>query len=117
MQSWIGLYGLLQIIRSADLTEFTGETITTALQGSGPVPMLGIFGGDDLTPTANHEGRFPRAGTSHWASSSRDSAAEAPAGLEGHWVETGTLRLADGWWGASGGRDGAVRVMVGMGRA
>src|SRR3546814_2866785 len=96
MQSWIGLYALLQIIRSADLTEFTGETITTALQGSGPVPMLGIFGGEDWTPNANHEGLFQRAGTNHWATYRWDSAAEATGSLEGNWVEKATCSFDAG---------------------
>jgi hypothetical protein len=28
--------------------------------------MLGLFGGEDWTPSANHPGLFQRAGTDHW---------------------------------------------------
>ena len=91
MQSWIGLYALLHVIREAGITEFTGESITAALQQSGPVPMLGIFGGEDWTPNTNHDGLFQRAGTNHWATYRWDPAADAPGNLEGNWVETATF--------------------------
>ncbi|MDZ7676641.1 MAG: ABC transporter substrate-binding protein [Acidimicrobiales bacterium] len=91
MRSWLGLYALLHMIRDADLTEFSGETITTMLQEAEDVPMLGIFGGEEWTPDMNHEGLFQRAGTNHWATYSWDPDAEAPGGLEGNWVETSTF--------------------------
>ena len=87
MRSWIGLYALLQMIREANLTEFTGASISNLLQQSGPVPMLDILGGEDWTPSLNHDGLFKRAGTNHWATYRWDADAEAPDGLEGNWVE------------------------------
>jgi ABC-type branched-subunit amino acid transport system substrate-binding protein len=91
MRSWIGLYALLKMMRDAQLTEFTGETITAMLQEAKDVPMLDIFGGEDWTPNVDHPGMFKRAGINHWATYRWDAEAEAPGGLEGNWVEASTL--------------------------
>ena len=67
MRSWIGLYALLWMIRDTGMTEFTREGVSTMLDEATDVPMLGIFGGEDWTPSLNHPGVFQRAGTNHWA--------------------------------------------------
>ena len=66
MRSWIGLYGLLKMIRDAKMTEFTREGISAMLNAAKDVPMLGMFGGEDWTPSLNHPGVFQRAGTNTW---------------------------------------------------
>jgi ABC-type branched-subunit amino acid transport system substrate-binding protein len=91
MRAWIGLYALLQMIREAEMTEFTREGITTLLQEATDVPMLDMFGGEDWTPDLNHEGLFQRAGTNHWGIYRWDPDAEAPAGLEGNFVQVETI--------------------------
>jgi ABC-type branched-subunit amino acid transport system substrate-binding protein len=91
MRSWIGLYALLYMLREAEMTEFTGEAITTMLQEAQDVPMLDMFGGEDWTPNLDHEGLFKRAGINHWATYRWDAEAEGPDGLEGNWVEQSTL--------------------------
>lgn len=87
MRSWIGLYATLQMIRDAELTEFTREGLTTMLEEATDVPMLGIFGGEDWTPDTDHAGAFQRAGLNYWAAYEWDPGAEAPDDLEGNWVE------------------------------
>jgi len=91
MRSWIGLYALLYMLRGAEMTEFTGEAITTVLQDAQDVPMLDMFGGEDWTPNLDHAGAFTRAGINHWATYRWDAEAEAPSGLEGNWIEQSTL--------------------------
>ena len=61
------------------------------LQQATDVPMLDMFGGENWTPNLDHPGTFKRAGTDHWAVYRWDPEAEAPGGLEGNFVETGTL--------------------------
>ena len=87
MRSWIGLYALLWMIRDTEMTEFTREGLSTMLDEATDVPMLGIFGGEDWTPSLNHPGVFQRAGTNHWAIWRWDPEADAPNGLEGNFVE------------------------------
>lgn len=91
MRSWIGLYALLKMMRDVNMTDFTGEAITSMLQEAESVPMLDIFGGEDWTPNADHPGLFKRAGLNHWATYRWDATADAPGELEGNWVETSTL--------------------------
>ena len=67
MQSWIGLYALLKMIRDAKITTFTRQGITTMLQQAKDVPMLGMFGDESWTPNLDHPGIFKRAGMNHWA--------------------------------------------------
>ena len=91
MRSWIGLYGLLYMIREAGTTEFTRQGMTQMLRDSGPVPMLDIFGGEDWVPNMSHPGIYSRAGTNHWSTYKWDPDAEAPVGLEGNFVEASTF--------------------------
>ena len=93
IRSWIGLYALLWMIRDAELTEFTRESITALVQEAKDVPMLGFFGDETWTPALDHEGVFTRAGTNHWGVYRWDADAEAPDGLEGNLVEVGTLNF------------------------
>ena len=87
MRSWIGLYALLWMIRDTGMTEFTRDGMSSMLDEATDVPMLGIFGGEDWTPSLNHPGVFQRAGTNHWAIWRWDPEAAAPNGLEGNFVE------------------------------
>lgn len=95
MGSWIGLYALLYLIRDADMTEFTREGITAMLETATDVPMLGMFGDQSWTPDLDHPGIWQRIGTTHWATYRWDPEAEAPDGLEGNFVETATIDLAE----------------------
>jgi ABC-type branched-subunit amino acid transport system substrate-binding protein len=95
MRSWIGLYALLRMIRDTGMTEFTREGLSTMLDEAAEVPMLGIFGGEDWTPSLNHPGIFQRAGTNHWAIWRWDPEAEAPNGLEGNFVEGAAISFDD----------------------
>jgi hypothetical protein len=87
MRSWIGLYALLKMIRDAKMTTFTREGISAMLNQAKDVPMLGIFGGEDWTPSLNHPGIYKRAGTNHWATYKWDADAKAPDDVEGNFVE------------------------------
>jgi ABC-type branched-subunit amino acid transport system substrate-binding protein len=87
MRSWIGLYALLKMMRDAQMTEFTGEGITTMLRQATNVPMLGIYGDQNWTPNLDHPGLFKRAGIDGWSTWSWDAEAEAPNGLDGNFVE------------------------------
>ena len=91
MRSWIGLYALLRMIRDAELTEFSRESITTLLTEAKDVPMLDMFGGEDWTPDLRHEGAFERAGTNHWGVFEWDPDAENPAGGDGNFVEVASM--------------------------
>jgi ABC-type branched-subunit amino acid transport system substrate-binding protein len=86
MQSWIGLYALLKMMRDAKMTTFTRQGITTMLQQAKDVPMLGMFGDENWTPNLDHPGLFKRAGMNHWASYAWDPNASAN-GLKGNFVE------------------------------
>jgi ABC-type branched-subunit amino acid transport system substrate-binding protein len=87
MRSWIGLYALLQMIRDADMQDFTRAGMTAMLQAATDVPMLGIFGDEAWTPNTNHPGLFQRHGVDHYAVYRFDPEAPAPDGLEGNFVE------------------------------
>jgi hypothetical protein len=86
MQSWIGLYALLKMIRDAKMTTFTRQGITTMLQQAKDVPMLGMFGNENWTPNLDHPGIFKRAGMNHWASYTWDPNASSN-GFKGNFVE------------------------------
>jgi ABC-type branched-subunit amino acid transport system substrate-binding protein len=86
MQSWIGLYSLLKMIRDAKMTTFTRQGITTMLQQAKDVPMLGMFGDENWTPNLDHPGLFKRAGMNHWASYAWDPNANSN-GFKGNFVE------------------------------
>jgi ABC-type branched-subunit amino acid transport system substrate-binding protein len=86
MQSWIGLYALLKMIRDAHMTTFTRQGITTMLQQAKDVPMLGMFGGENWTPNLDHPGMFKRAGMNHWASFAWDPNANSN-GFKGNFVQ------------------------------
>jgi len=87
MRSWIGLYALIKMARDAKMTEFTREGVSAMLNGAKDVPMLGMFGGEDWTPSLNHPGVFQRAGTNTWNVWRWDAEAEAPGDLTGNFVK------------------------------
>jgi branched-chain amino acid transport system substrate-binding protein len=74
--SWIGLYGLLSVIRDAGLTELSGDAIAAALDAASDVPMLGIFGEATWTPALNYDGAFQRIGIDHMTYWSWDPSAD-----------------------------------------
>ena len=92
MQSWIGLYALLKMIRDANMTSFTRQGITTMLQQAKDVPMLDMFGGENWTPNLDHPGLFKRAGMNHWASYTWDPNATSN-GFEGNFVEKSVMNF------------------------
>jgi ABC-type branched-subunit amino acid transport system substrate-binding protein len=86
IRSWIGLYALLEMIRSAHMTTFTRQGITTMLKNAKDVPMLGMFGGENWTPNLNHQGVFQRAGMNHWEVYKWDPSASSPTGVKGNFA-------------------------------
>jgi hypothetical protein len=86
MRSWIGLYALLWMIRDAEMTEFSRDSLKSLVEETEEVPMLDIFGGENWTPDADHPGLFSRAGIDRWQVWSWDPEAEGPGGLEGNFV-------------------------------
>ena len=93
MRSWIGLYGLLYMIRDADLTELSRESIKATIEAAEDVPMLDMFGGEDWTPDTDHPGLFQRAGVNHWATYEWDPDAEGE--YDGNFVEIGEMSFDD----------------------
>ena len=93
MRSWIALYALLWMIRDTGMTDFTREGISAMLNEATDVPMLGMFGDEDWTPSLNHEGVIQRSGMNYWASWTWDPEAEAPAGLEGNFIQTSEMNF------------------------
>jgi ABC-type branched-subunit amino acid transport system substrate-binding protein len=92
MQSWIGLYALIRMIRDAGMNEFSREGISAMVTAAQDIPMLDIFGGEDWTPDTDHGGLFTRAGVNHWAVYRWDADADNPVeGLEGNFVEDATM--------------------------
>jgi hypothetical protein len=93
LRSWIGLYGLLKIIRDSGTTGFTRESIANLLNNAKDVPMLGMLGDENWTPALDHPGTFERAGMNTWGTYKWDPDAEAPGDLKGNFVQTGTLNF------------------------
>jgi ABC-type branched-subunit amino acid transport system substrate-binding protein len=89
MRSWIGLYGLLWMIRDAELTDLSRESIKATIEAAEDVPMLDMFGGEDWTPDTDHPGMFQRAGMNHWATYEWDPDAEGE--FDGNFVEIGEM--------------------------
>jgi branched-chain amino acid transport system substrate-binding protein len=86
MRSWVGLYALLKIVRDSGTDDFSRESITALIEGSGPIDMAGMM--PDWTPKLDHPGIWLRAGGdySFWA---WDAAAEAFAKVsESNWDVT-----------------------------
>ena len=94
MRSWIGLYGLLKMIRDADLQEFTRENIKAMIEGAKDVPMLDLLEGENWTPDTDHGGLFKRAGTNTWVVWKFDPDADNPVdGLEGNFVKESVINF------------------------
>jgi ABC-type branched-subunit amino acid transport system substrate-binding protein len=106
MRSWIGLYGLLRMIRDAKMTDFTRDGISSMLQPATDVPMLDIFGGENWTPDHDHPGLFQRAGVNHYSIYRFDPEAPAPDGLKGNFVETATANFDETLCGSPFGAPG-----------
>jgi hypothetical protein len=90
MRSWIGLYALLRVLRDQHVTTFTRASVTSALNAAKNVPMLGIFGGENWTPSLNHPGVIKRAGMNHWAIYRWDANAKSD-GFDGNFVQRETI--------------------------
>jgi ABC-type branched-subunit amino acid transport system substrate-binding protein len=93
MRSWIGLYGLLWMLRDAQVTDLSRETIKATIEAAEDVPMLDMFGGLNWTPDTDHPGMFVRAGIPHWATYQWDPDAEGE--FDGNFVEIGEVSLDD----------------------
>ncbi len=65
MHSWMGLYALLSIIRSADTEDFSRENMTALIKESGPLDMLDLTA--EWTPDTVNPGAFPRTGNGYYA--------------------------------------------------
>ena len=93
MRSWIGLYGLIHMLREADVTELSRESIKATIEAAKDVPMLGMFGDESWTPDLDHPGTFQRAGMNHWASYEWDPDAEGE--FDGNFVEVAEMSFDD----------------------
>jgi ABC-type branched-subunit amino acid transport system substrate-binding protein len=93
MRSWIGLYGLLWMLRDAEPAELSRESIKATIEAAEDVPMLDMFGGEDWTPDTDHPGMFQRAGVNHWATYEWDPDAEGE--FDGNFVEIGEMSFDD----------------------
>ena len=60
-----GLYALLTIIRTAGTKDFSRANLTSLIQKSGPIDMLGLTA--DWTPNTTNPGTFPRTGNGYYA--------------------------------------------------
>jgi hypothetical protein len=66
MRSWVGLYGLLYILREANAEDFSRANIKELIEASGPIPMLGLTN-DPWTPKTDHVGAFKRSGNNNYS--------------------------------------------------
>jgi ABC-type branched-subunit amino acid transport system substrate-binding protein len=105
MRSWIGLYALLSMIRTAKMTDFTRAGMTSMLQSAKDVPMLGMYGDENWTPNTDHAGVFKRAGMNHWAIFGWDASAKSPVGT-GNFVQKKELSWDDVLCGSAFGSSG-----------
>ncbi len=78
MHSWIGLYALLKILRTAGTEDFSRANLKALINASGPIDMLGLT--TDWTPNTNNPGTFPRTGNGHYAFWAWDPKASLRAG-------------------------------------
>jgi hypothetical protein len=78
------------MIRDANMTSFTRDGITTMLQQTKDVPMLGMYGDADWTPNLDHPGVYKRAGIDQWLVYTFDPDAKS-VGLNGNFVEKSTI--------------------------
>ncbi len=102
MMSWISMYGLLEVIREAGLTEFSGESITALLNDAEGIPMLGIFGDETWTPALDYEGVWTRVGIDRYTYWTWDPDAEW-AGEPGNFVLGGEISFSDAMCGSAVG--------------
>jgi ABC-type branched-subunit amino acid transport system substrate-binding protein len=105
MLSWISLYGLLEIIRDAGLTDFTRESISTAVDAAQDVPMLGIFGDETWTPALDYEGLWKRVGIDRYTYWTWDPDASWN-GEPGNFVLGGEISFSEALCGSAFGAPG-----------
>jgi ABC-type branched-subunit amino acid transport system substrate-binding protein len=89
MRSWIGLYGLLWMLRDAKVTDLSRASIKATVEAAKDVPMLGMFGDESWTPDTDHPGMFQRAGMNHWATYKWDP--DAKGDFDGNFVQIGEM--------------------------
>jgi ABC-type branched-subunit amino acid transport system substrate-binding protein len=89
MRSWIGLYGLLYMIRDAKPAKLDRPSLKAMIEAAKDVPMLGMFGDESWTPDTDHPGLFQRAGMNHWATYKWDP--EAKGDFDGNFVQIGEM--------------------------
>ncbi|MFL6206659.1 MAG: ABC transporter substrate-binding protein [Acidimicrobiales bacterium] len=93
MRSWIGLYGLLYMIRDAKPAELSRQSLKAMIEAAKDVPMLGMFGDESWTPDTDHPGLFQRAGMNHWATYKWDPSAKGD--FDGNFVQIGEMSFDD----------------------
>jgi branched-chain amino acid transport system substrate-binding protein len=89
MHSWIGLYALLSIIRTAGTEDFSRTNITSLIEASGEIDMLGLTA--PWTPNVANPGAFPRTGNGFYAFWRWDPAADFDGNGEGNFVAAGEV--------------------------
>ena len=92
MHSWIGLYALLDILRTAGTEDFSRANLTSLIEASGPIDMLGLT--TDWTPDTDNPGTFPRTGNGYYAFWRWDPDAEFD-GADGNLVKAGEVDFND----------------------
>ena len=65
MHSWVGLYALLAILRTAKTEDFSRANMTALIEASGPIDMLDLTA--DWTPNTVNPGAFSRTGNGYYA--------------------------------------------------
>ncbi|MFI5043277.1 MAG: ABC transporter substrate-binding protein [Acidimicrobiales bacterium] len=90
MRSWMGLYALLNIIRTSGTEDFSRANLTSLIKTSGPIDMLDLTA--DWTPDTKNPGTFPRTGNGHYAFYRWDPEAEFD-GSEGNFKQTSELNF------------------------
>jgi branched-chain amino acid transport system substrate-binding protein len=99
MMSWIAMYGLVEMIRDAGLTDLSRESITALVEEAEDVPMLGIFGDATWTPALDYEGVWTRVGIDRYTYWTWDPGAEWD-GQDGNFVLGGEISFTDAMCGS-----------------
>lgn len=92
MKSWVGLYALLDILRTAETEDFSRANVTALIEASGPIDMLGLT--TDWTPRTDNPGAFPRTGNGYYSFWRWDDAASW-GDASGNLAQTGEANLID----------------------
>jgi ABC-type branched-subunit amino acid transport system substrate-binding protein len=114
VRSWIGLYALLRMIRDAHMTHFTRDGITKMLNAAKNVPMLGMFGNENWTPSKDTPGAWKRKGIDRWATWRWDPSATFD-GNKGNFVQASEISFSGVLCGSMFGAPGPCHSSRGAG--